>query len=754
MNHWAMMLAELPASLQRLIARTGRISLPRNCSPDQRVARLRMALCHARTVRVTYAMLDATVQAALQDLRTRRGGLSLEALTQRYGPLRSWRQMLDDPHPQTLSEQLVLMGWLLPRPARPNCAPRYLLPPELRRWLPQPLRLTSLGAAPLPPLPAALRAAATLLVSCAEAPLACCADGRLRRASLRRLVPRLAPLPEAEAGALCQFMVPLLTELGLIAREHDGWTLAPAGQRFLDRQPACRRDQLYQAWLSVAPPDRCLAPMIPDAHIIDWFVLRRRLGAWSMALPPGQVFDPATLYPALAATFGPLGDADTHSFGWKGRVPWQPRRAEAIFTAALEGPLAWLGLVAWHAQLPATDVSPAAHADPERRLFRPDTTAYDTGVFAPERATWHYGAPGELIIPHTGMHAALVRLLPFVAWHAADADATCYRVTAATLAQAAGQGYCATHFWELLAQHVGTPPADWRAGLEAAPATLEIRRQAVVVASPPALLDRAAQQRSVRRYLDARLAPGVALVEPERVAALARALGRQNVAVQIEPLPVPPRAADLGPGDYAALLVACAFYRQHAPPTAPLLPGDRLEERLRRALPRKLRLATEAALSDLGVTLPPLPEGIPWEPFRPAPAEARLVEISGAVSATDDTAITGEEERSSSAGPAERPPVAAAQYLPPEVTPAADDDTDAVARMPQAAVLTRLRRAIADCQAVEISYNTAENGTWTSRIIRPLSLEQRYGEWYLHAYCTLRKAERVFRVDRIGALKG
>jgi hypothetical protein len=54
MNRWARYLQEAPATLQRLIARHNRISLPRGCSAEERVQRLRDALIHQRTVRVTW----------------------------------------------------------------------------------------------------------------------------------------------------------------------------------------------------------------------------------------------------------------------------------------------------------------------------------------------------------------------------------------------------------------------------------------------------------------------------------------------------------------------------------------------------------------------------------------------------------------------------------------------------------------------------------------------------------------------------
>jgi predicted DNA-binding transcriptional regulator YafY len=56
-------------------------------------------------------------------------------------------------------------------------------------------------------------------------------------------------------------------------------------------------------------------------------------------------------------------------------------------------------------------------------------------------------------------------------------------------------------------------------------------------------------------------------------------------------------------------------------------------------------------------------------------------------------------------------------------------------------------------QAVELTYDTGGQGDWTQRIVRPLAIEQRYGDWYMRAYCTLGQAERTFRLDRIGAVE-
>ena len=55
----------------------------------------------------------------------------------------------------------------------------------------------------------------------------------------------------------------------------------------------------------------------------------------------------------------------------------------------------------------------------------------------------------------------------------------------------------------------------------------------------------------------------------------------------------------LAPGERAALAVACAFYGQHAPADAPLLPHAALSERLQSGLPPALGRAVAEALDAL-----------------------------------------------------------------------------------------------------------------------------------------------------------
>lgn len=61
-----------------------------------------------------------------------------------------------------------------------------------------------------------------------------------------------------------------------------------------------------------------------------------------------------------------------------------------------------------------------------------------------------------------------------------------------------------------------------------------------------------------------------------------------------------------------------------------------------------------------------------------------------------------------------------------------------------------IRWAIAHSQDLEMDYYSHGRGQFTKRRITPISLE---AETYLHAYCHLRREERVFRLTRIADLR-
>ena len=663
MNLWAHMLAELPAAALRAIARAQRISLPRQCDVVTRLARLRQALCHAATVRAVYALLDSPTQAALQQLRSLRGGIGPAELAACYGPIRPWRELAADPRPRSISEQLLLLGWLLPRPARPRHPLHYLLPPEVRRYLPQPLP-SALVAPPASATTPALRAATLLLLAAAEQPLPLRQHGTLRSATLRLLTPRLAPLAETDGTALLSWLLPLLSALDLLDQHQGHASISIAGQRFLTLSSAEQQEQLHAAWIRSPEPDAWMRPLRVEMRGIDWPLLRRKLCAWAAYLLADDPCDPQTRYAELARSLGPLADAQTHGFRVVERAPWQPKRATAVLEAARVGPLNWLGLLGLEREMDngrsgmmsavqkggsacstASSLTPVAAATPplpnwergaggegkpesnlrlpirsvplaatrhrmrqaprpasgrrrrwrwpdlEPRVVWQEEDAAEPPCAPPVAAgpRWRYGAPGVVEVPHAAAQAATLRLLPFVEWDAADAEATAYRISAPSLARARRQGYDAASCRQLLEVTAGPLPLGWCATLEESIPALRLVAGTVLLAENPAVLARAYRARSVQRALEQRLAPGIALVRPGGGAALLRALERQGIACLREPdhknasetcadknrtrmntdervetqyiASLRVRPPEISAGECAALLLACAHYR-------------------------------------------------------------------------------------------------------------------------------------------------------------------------------------------------
>jgi hypothetical protein len=662
MNRWSLWLADAPAALQRLIARTHRISLPRACPADERLRRLRRALCTPAAVRAVYAALDADVRAALDELRSARRGLDAATLTARYGAVRPWRHLARDPQPRSVAERLLLLGWLLPRPAAPGRAPRFALAPEVRRWLPPPLRLADDGPAPPAPLPLAQRAAIALLLVAAAAPLPLRVDGALRRRALRVLQPLLPDAPAPELDQVYRFLLPLLEARGLVQRRGGQCVTALGAAAFLSAPLDAQRARLVEAWLHCAAPDAWLRRLRVAERGLDWCALRRRLLQWAQALPPGRLFAPEATYAALTATFGPLADAHTHGFRVVRRPPWRRRSEARVWQAALRGPLAWLGVVAWH----------------DGRVVRPTTYASADGA-------WRYGAPGEVTAPFGALDAAALTLAQGGRWVRGDAGGLTVQVAAA-------RGVLGAQVRDLLARRAGDAPDGWGTPTDGAP-PLRLMTGALLLADAPGALERALRGRSVRRYAQ-RLAPGVALVRAEHVAAVTRALARQGIAVAVAAgsgaaaggaLP----AAPLAPGECAALLAACAYARRYAPEGLPLVIPATLEARLWQGLTPPLRAAVEAALAGIEAPEGPAADG---------------------GTATD------------------------AAMLPP-----ADQD----------AALRTVQRALTQQRLVTLAYETGGEGRITRRTVRPLGLERRGDQWLLHAYCLQRRAERTFRLDRV-----
>lgn len=715
MNRWALMLQQSPPELQRLIARTQRVSLPRGCDAAERLRRLRRALCSAAAVRSTYALLDNETRTALDVLRQRHGGVRADELVGQFGPIRSLRQLARDPRPQSIAERLLLLGWLLPRPAAPHHPPRYMLPPELRRALPHALTIEPIGVAPDAPLALAVRASVALLLVCAATPLAVRADGMLRRSALRSLMP-LFPVHEAdEIGDLYAFALPLLRRLGLVACSHGRCTITPGAATFLALPYSKQCERLTNGWIASPEPDHWLVRLRLALYGVDWPLLRQRLVVWASALPAGRLVASDTLYNTLTAAFGPLADAQTHGFRTIRRTPWQPRNAARAFLTALRKPLAWLGIVAWHHQY----------------VYRP--TAYASV----DATSWRYESDGEVFVPFTAAHTAL-QIAPHIRWVRGHQDGLTFRVAPRLTFAAKPALLQQRTLRQLLLQYAGPPPSGWDDNLfrsERPP--FRLFDGVLLVAETTDDLARAMRERSVRRYVRVQLAPGIALIRrPDQMLAY-RALVRKGMSVvgdAPEPAhPTPPPDA-FSPGDCAALAMACAFYRRYAPGDMPLTVDEQLETQLRAALPPPLRAALDEAVMRLERGQP-LFRTLTSFPSCPAP-DVCMPDAAG-------VALEEAEESITSVPDVCAPDAALIAGLPVDNRlPFNDSSTNE-------AHLRALRRALAQRTSITIDYDTGGVGAVERRTIRPLELEQRGDSWYVRAYCLHRQAERTFRIDRI-----
>ncbi len=71
----------------------------------------------------------------------------------------------------------------------------------------------------------------------------------------------------------------------------------------------------------------------------------------------------------------------------------------------------------------------------------------------------------------------------------------------------------------------------------------------------------------------------------------------------------------------------------------------------------------------------------------------------------------------------------------------------------QSNALQTILGSVSDRKVLSILYTTFVEEQTTERLIEPVGIYYAYEQWYLIAYCRLRKAYRTFRVDRIASLK-
>ncbi|NWF79493.1 MAG: WYL domain-containing protein [Chloroflexi bacterium] len=693
MQRWSLYLADLPASLLRLIAATHRISLPRRASVAERLTLVRQSLCRPAAVRAVYFSSTPEVQAAAQTLRTLPRCLSPEAVTAQFGAIRSLAELRSNRAPQTLAEQLLLNGWLLPRPAARNHPACYVVPPEVRAWLPVPLSVlderrrtkdegrTTADDEPWPALhdrndterfdvrmraapgcggdPAqtlAVRAATAVLLAAAATPLTIRCSVRPTVETIRQVMPYFGDQAPDQVERLVVWIMPLLHDLGLLAPHGAAVAPAPRAAQFLRATPSERLALLRDAWIRAPRPEPTLLPVRASTAGLDWAALRRRLLAWAEA-SARYAGVPCDAYPALVAAFGPLADAHTHPFRRAARAPWNQTTAQAIWHTALHGPLAWLGACG--------------------------------GADAIERGStemWSCDANGVVTVPLAAVNADLLTLAPFISHVAGDGAALHLQIHRQSVLQAQRRGQSLPRLRATLERRCGALPAVW-AELLAGASTARLVQRTVVLYEPGHSTTDPLQTRSIRRAIETVLAPGIALATPGKEQTLANHLVDHGFVVHESAVPQPgpaPAPADMTPAEITTLLVAGAHYRATAPADAPVGPSDGLLRRLRSSLPPELQSTTDA-----------------------------LLEAPAAWPERDE------------------PPSPSSDPLDP------------------AALLSIVTQTIERRGTLTFAYQGRNDPAPQRRQIRPLRLERHGAVWYLFAYCLGARGERCFRLDRI-----
>jgi hypothetical protein len=334
---------------------------------------------------------------------------------------------------------------------------------------------------------------------------------------------------------------------------------------------------------------------------------------------------------------------------------------------------------------------------------------------APQPCTVSAGDPDLLLIPPTASPLHLARLTPFAEWQppAFPVLAQRLRLTSERVAAAVAAGLPVPQLLHHLAAALGQPASrrlatrlrDWaRAGQQ-----VRVRPLLVLETTDPALMGRLRSRKLIRRRLGDALSPTRTALDPASLPAVVqhlRTLGlyptiecqawavddKRQIADDPSQSTAPQSTTPpipLSPADAGLLLMAGLAYRrlgEHLPLPTPLSPD--VLDRLAAALPTAQTVAARHAADQLAESLAAALRGYLGLPFWQ----------------TDD--------------------------------PAADP-------------LPLIEQAIAAKQDLVITYHGAGREQAVVRRVTPYWLERRDGVPYLIAYCHLRGAERVFRVDRI-----
>ncbi len=662
--------------------------------------------------------------AALATLRDSPQPVVQHAFFARFGPIRAYRPwdptapLPDQPwrHPANTSERLWYLGLLFPAPGtRPGDPPRLCLPTEFYQTPTppgdrtfQPVQQTS--AAIGGHLPAA--ALATMFDLAVLLGLLHYYDipplhGRwlpvrfLTRWSQHLAQPSDLPAIRAERQAPRLHFIHYLAHAAGLLTVGRFVKPAPSATLWLQAEPTVRLDTLWQAW---PQPDLWSTYRLPASETPDALAFAQHLlDRLHQANPPNWLTIPDLLHDLAH----PL---HTEPVWWQDPA-MAPVLPEAL-ARLVHGPLRWLGLVETNVDLPWD--SPDTTQPLDDAPFPTELAARLTPAARRRQAGQPLaGNPPRRPIACTiadhevtfDIETDPATLDSLDLQHLFEILCVCgdQRLTPASLNRALEHGRPFEAIVRLLAEVRGQPldAAEYSVlyAWFTTPAPLTLRQLTVLEADTPERLSQVVARPTIRPFVRRTLGRRAVVVDFRQAPQLVTRLQRIDVplhvlvpglALDADGMPHPAGESSATQLSHSAyLLLAGLVYRQLSRFTGlPVM------------IPRAVLAEIMAQLS----------------PATAADVQALAEEVLNRV----QQAFDGYSD-------------------PPLDNP-----------FPQArTVLPALQRAIEESTSITFRYWTAGRGELTHRTVDPYRIETRRGVAYLVAYCHTRRAERVFRIDRI-----
>jgi hypothetical protein len=698
------------ASWRRLLAIMASHGLP--CSTRWRKADLVQALhahlSQADTLAQIITNLGQPAQDALVALLRAGGMLPARPFTATFGtirPHRPWRKesQPDQPwsNPASPAERLWYLGLLHLHPPRPApgvsqhmIIPADLLAPLQHRLL-APQTALPIHLHPRPGHPPDLAWHVALLLATLEAdPVRLVKGGWLPPRILAALANRTGldqavdfqPSRSERRMPYLAFLHYLSQAAGLIAGHH--LRLTTLGWQWLAAAPHQRWQTLWQAWLA-ATSDLASPFRFP----------------WADLTPPARTLVLAQVQQLPMDGFTPLAQVveQVHVTDEHQRLvqPWN--QAEDVAAALISGPLLWFGIVDLGEG--RDERLSAGTPAPSLRLTRLGAWLLKLPDWGPppfpstQPCTIRPVNRNLVLIPPLAKPTHLAHLAPFCQWLPPQFPALEQRLLLSEerVGQAVARGTPLAQILYHLQEALGQPPSrrqQQRLRLWAqAGQQVRVRHLTVLETSDPQLMGRLRSRRLIRRHLGDALSPTRSMLNPAGLPALLHTLRALGLYAAAPPSPEPaessPSQSSLSQADASRVYLAGLVYQAlgaHVPLLVPL---------------------SAEIMADLAGQL------------TPAQREA----------AEHTAAQVLEQLRAALQG---------YLALPAWQAPGTPED-----------VLPTLEEAMAGGQDLILTYWGAGREQASVRRVTPYWLERRANTLYLIAYCHLREAERVFRVDRI-----